>query len=685
MRIHKIEIENLRGIEAIHFEPDKLVNVIVGPNAIGKTTILEGIRLAKAILAPRYFQESQQALISLGAVSAQFQFFGVPQQLDYSVLARDPTKQLRILVEVTLTPSETNLLQNNIPQLALSLLRTQTGQGGDQAQFALTQFLSSPQGQAALAKANQDIVTRINDSAKSQALKLELIFDLASQIRGSDIFSQVAFAFLDQRLPSQLTLVDYFPADRAFPAGEINVQIGSADAGNQIQSYIGQPAQKYQRLKQTIVHGIITNKISERWLNDEFSAILSNLLPGKKFHSLNINPRGQLKILIQDAQTGRAFDIDHMSSGEKGLILSFLLIRQTMVEGGILLMDEPELHLNPGVCRKIIPFLVDQSIADKDIQVFVCTHSPDILGAAFDRDDSNLFHLRSGVDITKVYRRDKGEMFEALKRLGASTADVLFTRGTIFVEGPHDVELLNEGFFDLVSGYKVTQLGGREEVVKNISRLQEAEVRGEVDKINLLIFDLDRTLTERKSTKFVSVIQWDRYCLENYLLEEKVLFDIVAQNSKYPPSSRGMFSNEVKELALGQLNDVVVASVYREFEPANAGVRPTEIAGKDFGESAKVLVARILQIREETSAVVADAWIAEFCTKCEVARAKLSEEWNRDWVRTCNGKRLIHDLYRKYEIGIDPLTFKKRVIRQMQLEASDAWRVVESMIRNELQ
>jgi hypothetical protein len=69
--------------------------------------------------------------------------------------------------------------------------------------------------------------------------------------------------------------MDYFPADRAFPAGEVNVQIGSADAGNQIQSYIGQPASKYQRLKQTIVHGIITNQISEKWLDAEFNEILS--------------------------------------------------------------------------------------------------------------------------------------------------------------------------------------------------------------------------------------------------------------------------------------------------------------------------------------------------------------------------------------------------------------------------
>jgi hypothetical protein len=145
-----------------------------------------------------------------------------------------------------------------------------------------------------------------------------------------------------------------------------------------------------------------------------------------------------------------------------------------------------------------------------------------------------------------------------------------------------------------------------------------------------------------------------------------------------------MFSNELKELALGQLNDVVVVSTYRDFEPENPGIRPAEIAGKNFTESAKVLVERILKIRDQTNAVMADAWVSEFCERCETELSKLSEEWNRDWMKKCNGKRLIHDLYRKYEIGMDQLTFKKRVLRQMQIDTSEAWRIVESTIRNEL-
>ena len=44
MKILKLKIENLRGLSDVDFEFYQPTNVIVGPNAIGKTTTLEAIR-----------------------------------------------------------------------------------------------------------------------------------------------------------------------------------------------------------------------------------------------------------------------------------------------------------------------------------------------------------------------------------------------------------------------------------------------------------------------------------------------------------------------------------------------------------------------------------------------------------------------------------------------------------------
>jgi AAA15 family ATPase/GTPase len=53
MHIARIRIQNFRGLEDIDFSPCPGVNILVGPNAVGKTSILEAIRLTKALLSPR--------------------------------------------------------------------------------------------------------------------------------------------------------------------------------------------------------------------------------------------------------------------------------------------------------------------------------------------------------------------------------------------------------------------------------------------------------------------------------------------------------------------------------------------------------------------------------------------------------------------------------------------------------
>lgn len=224
MKISKIEIENFRGLERIHFEPNPNVNVVVGPNAVGKTSILEAIRFTKALLAPRYFEETQQTLISLGAISPHFQFFG--GQMDYAAIAGDINKNVRIALRITLAPEEVELLKQNANNLALSTLRSRVARNDQQSQFALAQFLSSPAGQEELKKAqeeNSKELARITTT--DPKLTLELLFDRGTRsFRGTDLFSQTSFTFLDQRLSARATLVDYFPADRAFPMGEVNIQ-----------------------------------------------------------------------------------------------------------------------------------------------------------------------------------------------------------------------------------------------------------------------------------------------------------------------------------------------------------------------------------------------------------------------------------------------------------------------------
>jgi len=356
---------------------------------------------------------------------------------------------------------------------------------------------------------------------------------------------------------------------------------------------------------------------------EDFELVLQGLLPGKRLAGVSVTPVGLLKVGIVESSSGKTFDIDSMSSGEKGLLLTFLLMRRTIAHGGIVLMDEPELNLNPAVRKKILPFLNDVIAKPRDIQTILCTHSAEILGQAFERGDCGVYHLRSHRDATKIYERDHREVFEALKRLGTSPADSLFSNGNLFVEGDQDAAILEEGFFDLISGYKVTNLGGRTEVEKEIQVFKEAERRGELGKLHCFIFDLDRKPTSLQGTSLVRLLQWDRTCLENYLLGSKILFDVLSEVKAKGLTSRGDFEAKLRGLAMGQLTEVVARNLYAGLEPENPGIRPAEIAGAPYPQIAQKLVSRLSTIKAQLANLDEAAWILSFTTSAELEEAKL--------------------------------------------------------------
>ena len=109
MKIRKLKVENLRGLSHVECDFDAPINIIVGPNAIGKTTILEAIRLAKALLTPRYYAEGQQVLQSLGAVSPHPQ---LASYLDFGALTRDPAEPTRISMSIELAPMEVEFVKS---------------------------------------------------------------------------------------------------------------------------------------------------------------------------------------------------------------------------------------------------------------------------------------------------------------------------------------------------------------------------------------------------------------------------------------------------------------------------------------------------------------------------------------------------------------------------------------------
>lgn len=679
MRLLHLKISNFRALKEVEVDFDNTVNVIVGPNAIGKSTVLEAVRLVKAMLAPRTANESNQALFSLGAASPH-----VPNRLRVEAIARDPTLPIVISCSFKFSREESQFLKENTPQIARSLVQARMGQA-----FALPgtliAFLSSPAGSAALENAGREIAQEwesIDNLHGSVRLELTITPGIGPSSTASQI-APVLLATLEGRNTPNQTNFTYFPADRALPAGEQPVQLGAADSAQQLEAHNSQPQLKYARLKNNIFSAVISDDGNRAQLSREVERIFKGLLRGRRIKSVGANEIGFLSITVED-ELGRAFDLDGMSSGEKGLILTFFTIERSVSNGGIVLLDEPELHLNPAVSKDLLPFIVDEYATRKDLQFIICSHSPEILAGAIDREECSLYSLVSGAMLTKVRRQDHDVINTALRELGTSPTEELLFKGIVFVEGVDDAIILEAAFGEVFRKLKIKEVGGRVSIERQIEALQSSETEARPSSRRYFIFDRDEAPSSLSSSASIKILQWERRCLENYLIDLDVITDLLMNReiTREPFANLGEVNVFLKSLALQQIDEIAARHVYLNYGFENAGFRPSDIKGQEPEAIVRNLWARLAQVKEQMAELSEAVWKEDF----ENARVKKASElraiWNIKWEEECDGKRLFQDIGARGHLKMSVRSFKKRVATEMRNKQSANWRVVMSLLRD---
>lgn len=678
MKLRRVVIKNFRKLSDIDFSISKNLSVVVGPNASGKSSIFEAIRLAKAILFPRVHDELRNVMVALGATSAHFAQGNF--QYDISALAGDATKPISIALTIEFSDQEILSLQDAIPQVTKNLIAAQLGRQPNDPTLDLVAYMSTPIGQEAekTAKGAVDEAIKILTSSKRVEVKVEID---ATGINGSSAIYNMIIGHIEQRLTPEKTIFSYFPADRSLPVGEVVIQIGPQDFKAQLDSHFSAAATKYGRLKQTVVNRAVLSRINDIDLAPEFNSIFDTFLPGKEFVGLQQKPTGLVTVLVRDKISDKVFDIDSLSSGEKGLVLSFLLFKTSLVPGSISLVDELELHLNPAVCRKILPYLAERVAESMDCQFIVSTHSAEITRDAYDRDDAELFHLRNGSDISPILRQDVHEVVEAISLLGVSAEQALTAKALIFVEGDSDVDILQAAFPDALFGIELRPLKGRQEIEASILALQAAEKKGGLKERQSFLFDNDRKQTSLRSTELVKIEQLERYCLENYLVSDEVLYDLLRVHASNPPESRGALSKRIRELAIGQLDSVITAEILAEYRGLRVGLTAKEVKGKGVEEIASLQLQKLKEVESVLNSRTANSeWADEF--KCRHAEKKLEREpiWENDWKKLCSGKVLMEDIQREYTLNMDLTKFKCIVASELARLQKDDITILKGIV-----
>ncbi|WP_429807090.1 AAA family ATPase [Ensifer sp. B1-9] len=684
MYISHIAVKNFRAITNISIELSKYINVIVGPNGIGKTTILQAIRLAKALAAPRTVNEAQQVLISLGAASPHF-----PQHLFLEGLAQDLNNDVDIRCTYTLTPHEISLAEASTHAITRHFIAARMGLNfANPAQ--IVQFLQSPEGVQANQKVHEELDTAIRRLKIDPTLQVGIILRPSSgDLRIVDPLAGVMLAFLDQRLPPTHSIFSYFPADRALPVGETNLQLGGPDAQQQMEMHNSQPQLKYQRLKNLIINAMVLEggDSEQNTVKAEFETIFTELLRGRRIEEIRVNDLGLLSVMTRELATDRLIELDSLSSGEKNIALTFLIVAKSLAHGGIALFDEPELHLNPAVSRDLLSFMLRQYSTPRAIQFLMCSHSPEILSGAFSNDECALLHLKSPTDITRIARSARHEYAEALNRLGTSVSESLLYQGTILVEGDQDVRFLEIAFPEYARRFKIKDRGGRREVEKTIVDLQALEDKGQKVAPIFVIFDRDEEITSLKSSSAVRVMQWTRRSIENYMIGIDVLAELLRDEevTRNPILSEGEVRNFVKGLAIRQVDAIVAREVYNSYGFQNSSLQKDDLLVEGLEAITTRLQSRWLSAKNSLPTTPDEEWTSDFLSACRIRRSELEAQWEAKWRELCDGKKLLTDLFKRAQIRKSEASFRELIIRKMRDMESEDWIVVRDHLQQLIQ
>jgi energy-coupling factor transporter ATP-binding protein EcfA2 len=677
VRIRSLIIENFRAVRLLELAdlPDGVV--VAGPNGCGKSSIFDAIRLLKSAYG-QYHQNEYQWWFN------EFQIDIQRIRQDAPRVLHDPSKPLRLSAEFEITTGEREYLRAHARDLYLAMNWAQLhGVVGRKGQAAVVN--------PATRRAQGPIVEHQTTELMNE---LEKVIDAPTHIAELNmapnqdpiaLASPVLELMFSVYMPEHLGIVDYHGANRSYSreqVGGINLQIQDA-AQQQGQHALYNTQNKYNGVKTQMAQSYVRQMLAKEAgvrspdstdLKDTLDELFSVFFPGKTFLGVHPTADGGLAFPVR-LENGREHDINELSSGEKEVLLGYLRLRNSAPHNSIILLDEPELHLNPRLIRGLPRFYQKHLGEAMDNQLWLITHSDSLLREAVEEPAYAVYHMQAAYATPEganqvVPVSASAEVERTIIDLVGDLATYSPRSKVVLLEGENsdfDESLISELFPEFSERVNLISIGNKRRVGAVHELLEKVADEGRLDTRFYSIVDRDfgGTPLVEADRRFA----WDVYHIENYLLDPRFIREAMRglQLGEEPPSEHEL-EFQLRACAAETIDDLIRIRMEQRVNSEmvhciSTKYEPNRSAAAGFREAAERSLQR-MQVVITNHLTEEKLLEEELQFRQELTFALDNGNWNAQF----RGRDILRRLTGKYRIqlGVPYEKFRNLVVNRMR-------------------
>ncbi len=654
MKLTTLAIHDFKALANCNLTNLDRVVVLAGENGSGKSSVMDAIRLTK-VLVGSYADNANDRQEVLNELNLNVTSTG-----DLRRPLTRWTQRSAIKATFSFSESDRAYLRLHYATLAEGLaFRNASGAAGPPAnQRRVTQ--------SALGAARRDYVMTTEELESALSTDQQVEVTITPEISFPQVSApkllQVAFSVWD---PGNLGAVIYHSANRVYPPRENTNAIQLATPDHLRNHATSSNSGKFSGLKAEIAsiraHELLVGgTTSSSDIETAIVQLFEYFLPNKRFGGLRFEAgKGFVADVI--LSNGKRHDIDDLSSGEREVIFGYLRLHSQRSKAGILLLDEPELHLHPLMAARLIGFL-QNSVGLGQNQIIAASHSEHVVRAALETPDVGVFFLRSASnelfpDGTQAKRVVASDATALIGDLVGDYSKLVAGNPVLILEGERsefDKRVVSTLFPSLAARYTILSVGSKSAARTLLGHIQTLLKQAGLSAPVFAIVDRDFD-----GEGFSNCASWDVYSIENYLIDFPSISKLVLMQSLVPIDCDVL--NELK-LCAAALVDALARKSVEQY--ANAVLRPLITVGSggatDVAERIP-LVAKNIEALAKTELSRTHLTVVETSRRLELQRALADGSWSAIFP----GKDVLRSFATKFVKGISLDTFLSMLVSTM--------------------